>query len=73
VIDPWGRIVAASDPGVASIVSARVATRQDTTPYVRHGDWFAAACLLGAAVLALGQVLPVRHRSSASMPAPTSS
>jgi apolipoprotein N-acyltransferase len=73
VIDPWGAVVAASDPGVARVVSGTVEPRHDVTPYVRHGDWFAATCFLVLALLVLAHLLPVRPRSSVRVPAPTAS
>jgi len=73
VIDPWGAVVAASDPGVARVVYGTVEPRHNVTPYVRHGDWFAATCLLLLGGMVLGRLLPVRRRSSLHLPAPTPS
>jgi apolipoprotein N-acyltransferase len=73
VIDPWGRIVAASEPGTARIVAASVERRSGVTVYVRYGDWFALACLLGAGALALGRVVPVRERPPVRVPAASAS
>jgi apolipoprotein N-acyltransferase len=52
VIDPQGRIVAASRYAEHGVVSARVHARSDATLYVRVGDWLPALAL--AAVLADG-------------------
>jgi apolipoprotein N-acyltransferase len=73
VIDPWGRIVAASEPGAPRIVFASVESRRGTTPYVRYGDWFALACLLYAAGLAFAWTVPARHRAPVGIPAPSAS
>lgn len=73
VIDPRGRILAASDPGTARIVSASVEDRGGTTPYVRYGDWFALACLLYAAGLAFVRMVPARQRPPVGVPAPSAS
>jgi apolipoprotein N-acyltransferase len=71
IVDPWGRIVRSAPPGVASVLEARVEPRHGTTLYVRYGDWFPLACMLGIAVLALWRVRAARRLAPVGLPAPT--
>jgi len=71
IVDPWGRIVRNAPPGVASVLEARVEPRHGTTPYVRYGDWFPLACMLGVAAFALWRVRAARHFAPVRLPAPT--
>ena len=62
VVDPEGRIIAASRYGEASVVSARVYTRAATTFYVWAGDWFpglALAFVLSDGIARLFRKAPV--------------
>ncbi|HWP65269.1 MAG TPA: apolipoprotein N-acyltransferase [Candidatus Limnocylindria bacterium] len=71
IVDPWGRVLAASAPGVAGVITAPVDARRGTTPYVRFGDWFAVACLLCVPALALAARRPAHRSSRVAVPAPT--
>lgn len=53
VVDPRGRIVAASGLFEPAALVVEVPIAAGTTFYVRHGDVFAGACLLAAAALSL--------------------
>jgi apolipoprotein N-acyltransferase len=53
VVDPYGRVVAASKLGQARILVADVVPRTDLTFYARHGDVFAILCVILAAGSAL--------------------
>lgn len=48
VVDPYGRVLAATALFEEAVLVRAVAPRRDRTPYVRFGDWFAAAASLGA-------------------------
>ncbi|MGH7377540.1 MAG: hypothetical protein ACREKK_09000, partial [Candidatus Methylomirabilales bacterium] len=48
VVDPYGRVLAATPLFEEAVLVREVALRRDRTPYVRFGDWFAAAASLGA-------------------------
>jgi apolipoprotein N-acyltransferase len=50
IIDPQGRVVAASPMGASAILTGTVASRAGTTPYGRFGDVFAAACVVAVLV-----------------------
>jgi len=73
IVDPWGRILAASDPGVARLVTASVRGRSDHTVYVRFGDWFAIGCCLQAVVALLLFLLPRRQATPIGVPVPSPS
>ena len=60
IIDPHGRVIAASDTDVAATLHARVAALRVSTFYQRHGDVFAYGC---AACLLVFSVLSVRVRN----------
>jgi apolipoprotein N-acyltransferase len=55
VIDPDGRIVAATPRKIRTALAAPYALRAGTTFYTRHGDWFAYLC----AIISVG-VLMIR-------------
>jgi apolipoprotein N-acyltransferase len=62
VVDPWGRILVATQPADAGVTTAAVVPRVGLTPYVRFGDWFPVLCA-GFAMLALGgRLAPLRRR-----------
>jgi len=63
VIDPFGRVVAATAPNTAAVASATIHPRQGLTPYVRFGDAFAIGCVLVAVVALLPVPLPLRRRA----------
>jgi apolipoprotein N-acyltransferase len=63
IVDPWGRIVAASTPGTPQVLSASVTPRTGLTPYVRFGDWFAVVCLAYAVAVAGMALVRGRARS----------
>ena len=48
-VDPYGRILASTPLFEEAVLVQGVIPRRDLTPYVRFGDWFAAASSLGAA------------------------
>ncbi|MCI0370095.1 MAG: apolipoprotein N-acyltransferase [candidate division NC10 bacterium] len=49
VVDPYGRVLASTPLFEEAVLVQGVIPRRDLTPYVRFGDWFAAASSLGAA------------------------
>jgi apolipoprotein N-acyltransferase len=73
IVDPWGRILAASDPGVARLVTASVRGRSDQTVYVRFGDWFAIGCCLQAVAALFLLLIPRRQTTSIGIPVPSPS
>jgi apolipoprotein N-acyltransferase len=52
-IDPYGRIVAATERKVRTALAAPYALNSGTTFYTRHGDWFAYLC----AIISAGALL----------------
>jgi apolipoprotein N-acyltransferase len=52
-IDPYGRIVAATERKVRTALAAPYELRTGTTFYTRHGDWFAYLC----AIISVGALL----------------
>ena len=52
-IDPYGRIVVATERKVRSALTAPYALASGTTFYTRHGDWFAYLC----AIISAGAVI----------------
>jgi apolipoprotein N-acyltransferase len=46
IIDPWGRVRARTEPGVAAILIGSIRPRSDRSPYGRVGDLFAGLCLV---------------------------
>jgi apolipoprotein N-acyltransferase len=52
IVDPWGRVVAATRPLTRDVLVGQVAAGDTLTPYCRVGDAFAFGCA-AAAVLAL--------------------
>lgn len=46
IVDPWGRIQAASPIYVPMVVSGTIAFRTELTPYTRLGDVFAMLCVV---------------------------
>lgn len=63
-VDPAGRIAYRAQPyrALASDVTYRYSTQ--TTPYTRHGDWFAWNCLIAGLLLPLEELWKRRERSS---------
>jgi len=56
VIDPAGRVTQRLEPYQEASARVRFSFRRDTTPYTRHGDWFAWSCLAaGIAAAAWGR------------------
>jgi apolipoprotein N-acyltransferase len=68
IVDPYGRVIRAAEPGHAVVVAANLQPRRDLTPYVRLGDLFAGLCVL-ASVLLLLPPLPLPARSLTPLPA----
>lgn len=64
LIDPGGRIVAASELNREAVLRGTVAFAAADTFYQRHGDLFAVLCCLGALVLAIGVLATERGRAS---------
>jgi apolipoprotein N-acyltransferase len=62
IVDPWGRILARTDPGTRGSVVGRVKPLAGRSVYGRVGDLFAVSCI-GATVLAL---LAARRRQVTS-------
>lgn len=52
-IDPYGRIVVATDRKVRAALAAPYSLVSSTTFYTRHGDWFAFAC----AIISVGAIV----------------
>jgi apolipoprotein N-acyltransferase len=52
-IDPYGRIVAATERKVRTALAAPYSLNAGTTFYTRHGDWFAYLC----AIISVGALL----------------
>ncbi len=52
-VDPYGRVVQATQRKVRTVLPASYALSTSTTFYTRHGDWFAYAC----AIISLGAIL----------------
>src|SRR6266550_2507219 len=52
-VDPYGRIVAATERKVRTSLAAPYSLLSSTTFYTRHGDWFAYLC----AIISLGAIL----------------
>ena len=62
-IDPYGRIVAATERTVRTALAAPYALSSGTTFYTRHGDWFAYLCaIISAGALLARFVLRDRER-----------
>jgi apolipoprotein N-acyltransferase len=56
-VDPYGRIVAASDRKIRTALAAPYALLSGTTFYTQHGDWFAYLCaIISVAIFASGFV-----------------
>lgn len=53
VVDADGRVLQRSELFEKTITDGTIATTTGTTPYVRFGDWFVAACALGLLVSAV--------------------
>jgi apolipoprotein N-acyltransferase len=70
IVDPWGRVVAATEPGVARLVTASVRSRSGQTVYVRFGDWFAVACCVQALLALVVFVVPRRQPAPLGLPVP---
>ena len=49
VVDPYGRVLAATPLFEEAVLVGQLWARRDLTPYVRFGDWFAAAASLAVA------------------------
>jgi apolipoprotein N-acyltransferase len=67
IVDPYGRVVQAAEPGEAAVLLATVQPRRDVTPYARMGDVFAGMCVLVAGLLLLP---PLSLRVRLWMPSP---
>jgi apolipoprotein N-acyltransferase len=69
IIDPYGRVMARSDPFVATTFTGRVRAEDKRTLYARLGDTFATGCLIWALTIA-GRNLRSTRRSNACIPGP---
>lgn len=54
LIDPWGRVRAATEPGTEAALLGAIRPRSDVTPYGRAGDAFGMVCAT-VALVALGR------------------
>lgn len=70
VVDPWGRIVTATNPAFAGVVTASIAPRTGLTPYVRFGDWFPVSCAVVVLLLLAAIRLPLPRRLRVAAPQP---
>jgi apolipoprotein N-acyltransferase len=70
VVDPAGRVTAATDPAVATTLAGAVAARDDRTLYARVGDAFAFACI-AATLLGVARALTRRGRPRRGGSSPT--
>jgi apolipoprotein N-acyltransferase len=62
-IDPYGRIVAATERKIRTALAAPYALSASTTFYTRHGDWFAYLCaIISAGALLMRLIFPTRER-----------
>jgi apolipoprotein N-acyltransferase len=66
-IDAAGRIIAQSPRQKPDVIIADVELRDRNSPYMKHGDWFAAACLTITIAFAFAGRL--RRSSNVSVPA----
>lgn len=57
-IDRCGRLMSVTKPMTEDVLIADVATGASESSYLRYGDWFAIACLIGTSVVAIIGVLP---------------
>jgi apolipoprotein N-acyltransferase len=56
-VDPYGRVLAASDRKIRTALAAPYALLSGTTFYTQHGDWFAYLCaIISVAIFASGFV-----------------
>jgi len=51
IISPTGRVLSSADIYTYAVVAAPIEQRFDLTPFVRFGDWFPIACIIGYFVL----------------------
>ena len=63
-IDPYGRIVAATERKVRTALAAPYALNSGTTFYTRHGDWFAYLCAIISAGALLARFVFSKSASS---------
>jgi apolipoprotein N-acyltransferase len=61
-VDPYGRIVAATERKVRTALMAPYGLSTSTTFYTRHGDWFAYLCAIISVSLVLGTRYPVPRK-----------
>jgi apolipoprotein N-acyltransferase len=52
-VDPAGRVTRTLEPYTAASSVLRFSYQTGTTPYTRHGDWFAWGCLIAGTTLAV--------------------
>ena len=53
IVDPWGRVVAATDPFASEVLVGRIRPLTARTFYGRAGDLFGLLCVVGAAAALL--------------------
>jgi apolipoprotein N-acyltransferase len=62
-VDPYGRIVAATERKIRTALAAPYALSSSTSLYTRHGDWFAYLCaIISAGVVVMRFVFAERER-----------
>jgi apolipoprotein N-acyltransferase len=62
-VDPYGRIVTATERKIRTVLAAPYALGSSTSFYTRHGDWFAYLCaIISAGALVMRFIFPGRER-----------
>ena len=62
-VDPYGRIVTATERKIRTVLAAPYALGSSTSFYTRHGDWFAYLCaIISAGVVVMRFVFAERER-----------
>jgi apolipoprotein N-acyltransferase len=62
-VDPYGRIVTATERKIRTVLAAPYALGSSTSFYTRHGDWFAYLCaIISTGVVVMRFIFPSRER-----------
>ena len=62
-VDPWGRVLALSEPLAEQVLLAEVRPGYSDTLYLAWGDWLALSCVaLSGIVVVVGGWMSKRHR-----------
>jgi apolipoprotein N-acyltransferase len=62
-VDPYGRIVTATERKIRTALAAPYALSSSTSFYTRHGDWFAYLCaIISTGVVVMRFIFPSRER-----------